>query len=524
MRHRWVALILGATALFVVGLGALWYWQLREEPLRERIRSTLAAHFNSDVDLDRLTFTYAPSLRLNGGGLTMRVRGRPDLPPFIVIDRFVIDLEPFSIAQRHVPTVHIDGLKIHVPPESSRNGFGPHSSDDDSTSTGYFSPSKVIIDRLITHDAELSFVSSTPGKRPHLFAIHSLVLEQLGFDRPVPFKAQLVNPVPVGLIDAEGSFGPWAKDDPAQTPVDGRYTFSNADLSTIDKIHGILSSTGSFSGRITSIRVNGTTDTPDFNLDLGGRPLPLHTSFEAVVDGTNGTTILKKVDARLRNSGILVSGAIVNLPGKDSGHSIDLDATVQKGRIEDMLALVAPKAESAAKGDISLRTKVHLPPGHSSTLSRLGLTGNFTLNRASFQKTAQEKVREFSRRTQGKAEADMEDEVASDVRSQFTLQNGVMSLRGLAFSVPGSTVTLDGTCNLRDRTLDLVGTLDMQASVSQAVGGFKSIFLKIVDPFFRKNGRTVLPIKIAGTIEAPEPKLNLRGNKQPAKESNKSGK
>ena len=128
----------------------------------------------------------------------------------------------------------------------------------------------------------------------------------------------------------------WAKDDPAQTPVDGRYTFSNADLSTIDKIHGILSSSGSFSGRITSIRVNGTTDTPDFNLDLGGRPLPLHTSFEAVVDGTNGTTILKKVDARLRNSGILVSGAIVNLPGKDSGHSIDLDATVQKGRIEDM--------------------------------------------------------------------------------------------------------------------------------------------------------------------------------------------
>jgi hypothetical protein len=47
--------------------------------------------------------------------------------------------------------------------------------------------------------------------------------------------------------------------------------------------------------------------------------------------------------------------------------------------------------------------------------------------------------------------------------------------------------------------------------VSQAVGGFKSIFLKIVDPFFRKPGKgTVLPIKIEGTIDAPKAGLALR--------------
>jgi hypothetical protein len=43
------------------------------------------------------------------------------------------------------------------------------------------------------------------------------------------------------------------------------------------------------------------------------------------------------------------------------------------------------------------------------------------------------------------------------------------------------------------------------------VGGFKSIFLKLVDPFFRRNGRTVIPIKIQGTMEDPRPGLRLRG-------------
>ena len=54
----------------------------------------------------------------------------------------------------------------------------------------------------------------------------------------------------------------------------------------------------------------------------------------------------------------------------------------------------------------------------------------------------------------------------------------------------------------------------MEASVSKAVGGFKSIFLRLVDPFFRKKGRgTVIPIKVTGTIDAPEVGLNFRDKK-----------
>jgi hypothetical protein len=35
------------------------------------------------------------------------------------------------------------------------------------------------------------------------------------------------------------------------------------------------------------------------------------------------------------------------------------------------------------------------------------------------------------------------------------------------------------------------------------VSGWKSLLLKVVDPLFRKNGRTVVPITIRGTRENP---------------------
>jgi hypothetical protein len=80
--------------------------------------------------------------------------------------------------------------------------------------------------------------------------------------------------------------------------------------------------------------------------------------------------------------------------------------------------------------------------------------------------------------------------------------------------VPGATVDLSGSSNLKLQTLGLTGTLQMEATVSKAVGGFKSIFLKLVDPFFRKNGMgAVVPIKITGTFDAPNVGLNLRPGK-----------
>jgi AsmA-like C-terminal region len=509
MRRVLLWTVLAAAAAFA-GIVALALVQVRPVSLRERITVALANRLNADVEIKTLEVNYLPRLRVNGAGVTLRVKNRPELPPFISIARFSMDLGLLSITRRHVDTIHVDGLTIQVPPKDARGTIG--SSDTDSSEMErLLEPSKIIVEHLITHDAELSFVKSKPGRRPLVFPIRELHLDRLGFDRMVLFRAVLVNPVPTGLVDAQGTFGPWIKEDPAETAVQGSYVFSNADLSTIDGIHGILTSTGSFSGRITAIDVNGTTSTPDFNLSLGGRSLPLSTTFVAMVDGTNGTTMLRKVDGKLRDTSIVASGAVTNLPGPGM-HVIDLDVNIPKGRIEDLLALVTNSPQPLATGAMTLHSSVHLPPGRTSVARRLRLDGQFGLSRTRFKGGIQERVQEFSRRTQDKEPDEVVTNVATNVHGQFRLSGGVMHMTNLTFDVPGATVTLDGTCDLRDKALALQGRLRMDASVSKAVGGFKSIFLRLIDPFFRKPGQgTVLPIKIQGTLDAPKMGLNFRG-------------
>jgi hypothetical protein len=46
--------------------------------------------------------------------------------------------------------------------------------------------------------------------------------------------------------------------------------------------------------------------------------------------------------------------------------------------------------------------------------------------------------------------------------------------------------------------------------VSQTTTGWKSLMLKGVDPLFRKDGRTIIPIKISGTRNEPSFGMDVR--------------
>lgn len=93
------------------------------------------------------------------------------------------------------------------------------------------------------------------------------------------------------------------------------------------------------------------------------------------------------------------------------------------------------------------------------------------------------------------------------------LDNGVIGFRGLTFVVTGAEVALDGKYGLEKQDLDFHGKLRMQAKISQTMTGIKSFVLKAVDPFFRKNGATELPIKITGQRDHPSFGLDL-GHKE----------
>jgi hypothetical protein len=498
---RWFAWTVLSLVAAVGVLAAATAYVLRPAHLQAIVSNGLTRHLQLDALVAEIHVTFLPRPRISGRGLTVRVPDRSDLPPFISIDQFYVDAGLFSILRKHVGTVHADGLKIAVPPSGSRPPMAKGAGDG---STG------VIVDHFVTHNAELTFVPRNPNRTPLVFAIHELNVRNVGFGGAMPFDARLTNPIPAGLVTTSGSIGPWNADDGTRTALSGKYTFASADLATINGIGGTLDSTGEFTGNLEAISVVGLATVPDFSLDLGGKPLPLTSNFTAVVNGTDGTTELENVDAVLVTTPMNVRGAIRNLPGPGNRH-IELAVNVSDGRVEDLLALALNTPTPVMVGDVKLQATMTLPPGKERVRNRLALEGSFGLIDTKFMSsTVQTKLGELSRRSQGKKRDEPAERVLTDLSGTFTLGKGQVSLRGIRFDVPGATVRLNGSYGLATESLDFRGTLSMRATVSQAVGGFRSIFIKPFDGLFRKNGHgAVLPIRITGSREKLEFKLEM---------------
>ena len=200
----------------------------------------------------------------------------------------------------------------------------------------------------------------------------------------MPFEATLTNPIPKGEIVTKGTFGPWVKGDPGQTPLVGEVQLRTAPISTPSRASAASShSIGEFAGRLEEIDVKGNTTTPDFSIDVGGTPVPLATKFHAVVDGTNGNTYLKQVDAKLADTAISASGAIESQPGV-KGRTVKLDVKIIDGRIQDVLKLAVKAKKPVMTGQIALQAKLLLPRGTTSVIDRLQLDGHFALENAQF--------------------------------------------------------------------------------------------------------------------------------------------
>ena len=492
---KW-SLALGGSACLALSAAA--YIMMRPESLRSRIEHTIAEHLHLATTLGAVSVSLSPRPMVVGERLQLRLPNQPDLPPILTIDRFSVRVGVMGMLRGHVGVVHVDGLRIAIPPGDARQALLQ-------TSPGLAANgSKVVIDRLISHQAELTILRRNPSHRPLVFAIHDLQMDDLGFERALPFTARLTNPVPQGEVVSHGTIGPW-NGHPATLHLTGDYSFTEANLDTIRGIGGILTSEGTYSGTLSSFQVKGRAVTPDFNLDLGGNPVPLATSFTATVNGSNGSTHLDDVHARMFDTMFHVTGDIENLPGPD-GFEVTLNASVEHGRIEDALRLVVDKPEPLITGDVALHCAVALPAGRARLRDRLHLNGRFTLTRAQFTgDQLRAKIEQFSRRSQGKDANELPtDRVLTNMAGGFRLGSGVMRLSNLTFQVPGATVALSGDYTLSGGALDLTGSLRMQTSMSKAVGGIKSFFLQPFNWLFRRDGAgAVVPIRVTGTRDKP---------------------
>jgi len=490
-----------------VAAGAAWLVMHIEPIMRDRIVRTLANRFEGDLELGAVHVTGFPRITVSGENLILRHKGRTDVPPLIQVGKFSFTAGFLSLrAPVDVSIVQVSGVEIQVPPRSERGERATRSWNKNAAP-------QIVADRITCEDAKLTILPGKPGKVPLDFDIHHLSLRSVGPNRPMSFEATLTNPKPVGDIQTRGDLGPWQGDDPGQTPVSGGYSFTNADLSTLHGIAGILSSNGKFRGVLERIEVSGQTDTPDFRVSVSGHPVPLHTDFSAIVDGTNGETYLQPVHARFLHSSLVAVGSVLKMPD-GPGHDIRLDVTIDNARIEDLLRLAVKADKPALSGAVRLKTKFHLPAGDAEVPDRLRLNATFNIAKATLgDPDVQDKVDRLSLRSQGKpkeaAEASPHD-VLSNLKGRFILNQGVVSFSALMFDIPGASIELTGNYGLRGEDFDFHGKARLQAKLSQMTTGFKSFLLKAVDPFFKKDGAgAVLPIKIAGTKESPSFQLDV---------------
>jgi hypothetical protein len=503
----WIAAIF--LLVLVLGVTAVEVALHRAEPiLRARVIDTLSTRFDSRVELEHFHVYFFNGFQVSGSGLRLH-------PNHIDMDKPLFGIDEFSFrttwhgllhTPMYVDKVNLRGMQIHMPPKEDRFNMPKLSGKSGSSGGGI----KIFVGEIQVDNAILVLETNKPGKIPLDFEISSLILQSVGQNQPMKFHAILTNPKPVGNIDSTGYFGPYDTSSPGDSPIRGNYNFSHADLNTIKGIGGMLSSTGNYEGTLNHIVVDGETDTPNFSIDSGNHPLPLHTKFHAIVDGTNGDTYLQPVDAQLLHSHIIAVGQVVRAP--QGGHNITLDVTVSPARIEDMLTLAVKTTPPLMNGDLKLKTKFFLPPGKVSVSQKLQLKGDFQVINATFSsEKIQSRIDELSLRGQGKPEEAKEMDkqhpqtIQSQMDGEFELGDSKLTFNSLDYKVPGADIALNGVYTLDGNQFDFHGKARLKAKVSEMVGGWKSILLMPVDPFFSKNGAgTEVPISITGTRSDPK--------------------
>jgi hypothetical protein len=512
--HRWKLIGLILLIAFVSAVVAVRITIKRAQPiLRSRVIETLSSRFQSKVDLATLDVSISNGLEVSGSGL--EIYGKTDPNPYAPGVQPMISLQEFHFHTGirnlfrpavHVDTVYVKGMELNVPPKSNRQELSKVGSNTRKI--------KIYVDNFVCEDTKLLINTANPDKPPLEFNIGSIRMQDIGPGLPMRFEATLVNPKPVGDIYSTGLFGPFDETGPRDTPVQGEYSFSQADLGTIKGIAGILSSTGKYEGTLSSIQVDGTTDTPDFRISRSGHAMPLHTDFHAIVDGTNGDTYLRPVRAKLQDSTFTANGSVTRVRNP-LGHDIELEVVVDNAQIQDFLKLGVRTQPPVMSGPLQMKAKMSLPPGKAEIADRLELAGDFAVSQAHFSnQKIQDRLDSLSLRTQGKtdpARTTAIGEVPANLRGSFTLKNGSLSFSSLQFMVPGTQVNLTGNYSLDGQVFDFRGEARLDAKLSQMTTGWKSMLLRPVDRFFSKDGAgTEIPIKITGTQAEPHFGLDFR--------------
>ena len=502
--------------LSLIGAGAYFYLTRRlkqdwEPVARQRLVEYLEERFDSKVEIGQLDFRRltGTTIEASGKNFKLRFQRRSDIPPLLEFDNITLqaDMSILYNGPRFINRVVFKGLKITMPPRGERPVAEPNQQPKQPD------PNPLVIETIVADGATLQILPSKAGKAPLDFDLTRLTLTSTGPGQPFSYQTTLTIPKPPGLVTARGHFGPWNGKDPRQTNLDGDYIFEDADLGVFKGIAGTMDSTGKFSGVLEKIDAQGECRVPNFRLTMSGNPVPLTVQYKALVDGADGDTYLKQVQARLGKTSFTATGEVVGLKGHP-GRAIRLNALMPKGDLTDILKLAIKGDKQFLEGTLNLKTSIDIPRGNVHVIDKLRLKGRFEVREANFtSSTIQDKIDGLSKRGRGKPADQRIDNVPATFNGQFEMADGIIAFTPVVFVVPGALVDLTGTYQATPGLLDFHGSLNLDSKVSGTFSGWKRWALKPFDPIFAKNDvGTYLPIKITGDKDNPQFGLDRKKN------------
>lgn len=517
--RRWQTGLVVTAVVLVAGSVALWTWGTRsaEPRLRRELEAWLSERLNSDVTLATLSVRLYPTLRIEGTGLVLRLKGRPDLPPFISIQRWSGHGGFSGLRARRLEKLTLRGVEVIVPPgrsadlrplkgETASNAAGPRSAKT--------AGSPLTIARLVADAVRLTVMPRDPARATLVWDIRDLIMTPFSLDEAAPFSATVDTPLPADRARFSGRVGPWPRGDFDQLPLTGEYTF-DGDLAAVPGLEGRLAASGSVLGTLERLATTGRASSTDFGLVArSGRRLPLNVAYEAVLDGTNSDVYLTRVTTVVAGSAFEASGRVTRTRGVPGRHVVLAVNTPDRADVADVMRLLVDANRPPLSGRLGLEMAIDIPQGDGEVLDRLTAEGTFQLERVRFaNEGVQDKVDDLARRGQGRPDDSAITGVTSTMRGRVNLRRHHLALRKVTFTVPGATIDASGEYGLRTERLAFRGTARLEATLSRTQGGARRWILRPLDPLLRKEGAgTRLVVDVQGTRTAPVVDLDVRAS------------
>lgn len=496
------ALKVAALVILVLFLGALSITAARWPFTRERALRGLARTTHCNVQTAEFHMTFLPRpgctleypVFLRGTGITIATADALHLRT---------SWANILTSQHRLTELRALGLRIRIPlpappaPPQERGG------------------SENVVGELIADGAIIEFVP-TRTNRPVKFTAHKLTLTEVAPSTRIGVSTTLDLPHPPGRLTASGTLGPVGTGSLETIPASGRYELASADLARYKPLQGTLVAKGDFQGILGKLNVRGDAAVSGFALNGTKSGVHLQTTYAAVVNGPKGDVVLNTVKTHFLGTHLETSGSIQSNP-KGPGKTVDLKFAGHHARIEDFSQVITREGAAPLAGPMILTSRVHFLSKDRPFLQHLNLAGSFRINDATWTKAAtQTKVDDLSARARGEKEqaekGEVADRVVTDLSGVVDIHQGTAHLSKLAFRIPGAAAAGGGTYQLLTKQIDLHGKVTLQADLSEAVSGLKSLLLKPFNFVFRRNGDNhgaTLHFSITGTLHQPRYRVGL---------------